>query len=41
MKTDVIEDYTHLGNKVQSSLSLLFLQLEGNATDGATGNSLH
>jgi hypothetical protein len=32
---------TYLGDKVQSSLSLLLLQLERNSTDGSTGNSLH
>ena len=35
------QNVTYLGNKVQSSLSLLLLQLERNATDGATSNSLH
>ena len=32
---------TNLGNKVQASLSLLFLQLEGNSANGSLGDTLH
>jgi len=32
---------TNLGNKVQTSLTLLFLQLEGDSTYGSLGDTLH
>lgn len=39
--TEVFAFQTDLRHEVQASLSLLLLQLEGNAANGASSNSLH